>query len=57
MKLGKLRRVDPRSVWQREAHDFELWLRDHVDLLSEQAWDIDWISDFRRVFESRAQDL
>jgi len=34
-KLGKLKKVDPRSVWQHEAHDFTPWLRDNIDLLAE----------------------
>ena len=35
VELGKLKRIDPRSVWPREDHDFTPWLRDHIELLSE----------------------
>jgi hypothetical protein len=31
--LGKLQRVDPRSVWKHEAHDFTPWLAQHVEEL------------------------
>jgi hypothetical protein len=34
-KLGKLTRVDPRSVWEHEARDFTPWLRDNIELLAE----------------------
>lgn len=34
-KLGKLQRVDPRTIWKHEARDFTPWLRDNVELLSE----------------------
>ena len=34
-KLGKLKRVDPRSVWQHEARDFTLWLEGNTDILAE----------------------
>ena len=34
-KLGKLEKVDPRSVWQHEARDFTPWLRDNIERLSE----------------------
>lgn len=34
-KLGKLQRVDPRTVWQHEAREFTPWLRDNLGLLSE----------------------
>lgn len=34
-KLGKLQRVEPRSVWQREDRDFTPWLRNNIDLLAE----------------------
>jgi Domain of unknown function (DUF4268) len=33
--LGKLSRVDPRSVWRHEAHDFTPWLAEHIDMLAE----------------------
>lgn len=34
-ELGRLKRVDPRSVWQHEARDFTPWLRDNIEGLSE----------------------
>lgn len=34
-ELGRLQRVDPRTVWKHEAHDFTPWLREHIDLLAE----------------------
>lgn len=34
-KLGKLEKVDPRSVWEHEARDFTPWLRDNIVLLAE----------------------
>jgi len=34
-KLGKLQRVDPRTIWKHEAHDFTPWLVDNIDMLSE----------------------
>ena len=34
-KLGKLQRVEPRSVWQREDRDFTPWLHNNIDLLAE----------------------
>ncbi|WP_239015541.1 DUF4268 domain-containing protein [Archangium violaceum] len=33
--LGKLQRVDPRSIWKHEAHDFTPWLVDNIDILGE----------------------
>jgi len=33
--LGKLTRVDPRSVWKHEAHDFTPWLLDNADGLAD----------------------
>jgi hypothetical protein len=33
-KLGELKRVDIRSVWEHEARDFTPWLRDHIELLA-----------------------
>lgn len=33
--LGKLERVDPRSVWKHEAYDFTPWLLDNADGLAE----------------------
>jgi len=35
MELGKLVAVDPRSVWQHEAHDFTPWLLEHADALAD----------------------
>ncbi len=34
-ELGTLQRVDPRSVWEHEAHDFTPWLRDNIEMLAE----------------------
>lgn len=34
-QLGRLKRVDPRSVWQHEARDFTPWLRHNIEGLSE----------------------
>ena len=34
-ELGTLKRVDPRSVWEHEAHDFTPWLRENIELLAE----------------------
>lgn len=33
--LGKLQRVDPRTVWKHEAHDFTPWLTENIELLGE----------------------
>jgi Domain of unknown function (DUF4268) len=33
--LGNLQRVDPRTVWKHEAHDFTPWLATHIDELGE----------------------
>ena len=33
--LGKLERVDPRTVWKHEAHDFTPWLVENIDQLGE----------------------
>lgn len=33
--LGRLERVDPRSIWAHEAHDFTPWLAEHIDELGE----------------------
>ncbi len=38
--LGKLVQVDPRTVWQHEAHHFTQWLLENADRLAE-ALDID----------------
>jgi hypothetical protein len=35
MVLGKIQRVDPRTVWKHEAHDFTVWLVESIDLLGE----------------------
>ncbi len=34
--IGKLERVPLREVWPREATDFTPWLRDNIDVLSDQ---------------------
>lgn len=34
-QLGKLHRVDPRTVWKHEAHDFTPWLAENIDMLGE----------------------
>ena len=34
-QLGKLSRVDPRTVWKHEAHDFTPWLAQHIEELGE----------------------
>lgn len=34
-QLGKLLRVDPRTVWKHEAHDFTPWLAENIDMLGE----------------------
>src|SRR5438270_12040060 len=34
-QLGRLERVDPRLVWQHEAHDFTPWLLANADRLAE----------------------
>lgn len=33
--LGNLVRVDPRTVWKHEAHDFTPWLVENIDRLSQ----------------------
>lgn len=33
--LGTLARLDPRQVWQNEAHDFTPWLVQHIEMLGE----------------------
>jgi len=33
--LGRLKALDPRSVWPHEAHDFTPWLLDNADALAE----------------------
>ncbi|MCY4474708.1 MAG: DUF4268 domain-containing protein [Chloroflexi bacterium] len=35
-QLGKLVSVDPRKIWQHEAHDFTPWLAENLDLLGEE---------------------
>ncbi len=35
MLLGKLQRVDPRTVWKHEAHDFTPWLVESIERLGE----------------------
>lgn len=34
-ELGKLTRIDPRTVWPHEAADFTPWLAEHLESLSE----------------------
>lgn len=34
-KLGRLQRVDPRGIWEREARDFTPWLAENLNLLGE----------------------
>lgn len=34
-KLGTIKRLDPRTVWPHEAHDFTPWLSEHLDDLGE----------------------
>lgn len=34
-QVGRLERVDLRSVWPNEERDFTPWLKDHLDLLTE----------------------
>lgn len=34
-ELGKLQRVDPRTVWKHEAHDFTPWLAENINALEE----------------------
>lgn len=33
--LGTLARVDPRTIWKHEAHDFTPWLVEHIAMLGE----------------------
>ncbi|MFP5255426.1 MAG: DUF4268 domain-containing protein [Acidimicrobiia bacterium] len=33
--LGHLTRIDPRTVWKHEAHDFTPWLRENADRLAD----------------------
>ncbi|MHA1289223.1 MAG: DUF4268 domain-containing protein [Candidatus Thorarchaeota archaeon] len=35
VELGKLKTVDPRSIWPDEARDFTPWLNENIELLSE----------------------
>jgi hypothetical protein len=35
VELGKIERVNVRSVWQNEERNFTPWLKDHIELLSE----------------------
>ncbi len=34
-ELGTLTRIDPRTVWPREAQDFTPWLAEHLDVLGD----------------------
>jgi hypothetical protein len=33
-ELGQIKRVDPRSYWKNEAHDFTPWLRENIEHLA-----------------------
>ena len=35
VELGRIERVDPRTYWGHEAHDFTPWLRANISLLGE----------------------
>ncbi len=35
MELGRLNRINPRTVWPHEAADFTPWLRENIDYLAE----------------------
>ena len=34
-QLGKLTRLDPRSVWRSETAEFTPWLQNNIDLLAD----------------------
>jgi hypothetical protein len=34
-RLGRIEKVEPRTIWPDEARDFTPWLADNIDLLSE----------------------
>jgi hypothetical protein len=33
-QLGKLTRLDPRSVWRSESTEFTPWLQNNIELLA-----------------------
>jgi len=35
MKIQKLKYVEVREIWRREADDFTNWLADNIDYLSD----------------------
>lgn len=35
LKLGRIQKVEPRTIWPDEARDFTPWLANNIDLLSE----------------------
>ena len=35
-KLGKIKRVDLRNIWEKEDKEFTPWLKENIDLLSEK---------------------
>jgi hypothetical protein len=35
LELGRLQQIDPRDVWQHEAHDFTPWLLENADVLAD----------------------
>ena len=35
-KLGKIKRVDLRNIWEKEDREFTPWLKENIDLLSEK---------------------
>lgn len=35
LSLGKLKHIDPRTLWKNEAGDFTPWLADNLPLLGE----------------------
>lgn len=34
-KMGRIREVSVRKLWDHEAHDFTQWLADNIDRLGE----------------------
>ena len=50
-ELGKVERVDVRTIWPHEAHDFTPWLASRLDLLGDAlGMDLELV---RPVVESR----
>lgn len=44
-QLGQLKRIDPRSVWPNEAHDFTPWLAAHLTELGDSlGLDLEWVA-------------